>query len=272
LTLFIVGLLVLQLPFSNGNPIQIIGDSFFEIGALFFISKFFFLAEDTEWQIERLEKELDEARKSPGMGLALSYYYNFIVPTAANLSGPEEDGGQTAIDMEVKRGEFQPFTLTRSQLLVFIPRDLDGSDMKAFLRTITNDKKVIQGKPKEKAGKQTHRPLFVYFLEWDEAAKTCNALFDLPTVISSCYDRARDQLEFEVDIGQEILDFQNRLIDLVKSNPLTNGKVCLVSLPKTPFQFDYIKQAAAKILEQPVMALEVTVGKEPEKKKFPCLP
>jgi hypothetical protein len=111
----------------------VLGSAFFEFGALFFITKFFFLVEDNEILIERLQKQLAEARRSPGkeffftlffkslskkgMGMALSYYYNFIVPTAANLSADDENGGQTAISMEIGRGQFEPYTLTKSHLL-----------------------------------------------------------------------------------------------------------------------------------------------------------
>lgn len=38
----------------------------FEIGAMFFISKMFFLGEDDEKTIKDLMTELDEARGSPG--------------------------------------------------------------------------------------------------------------------------------------------------------------------------------------------------------------
>jgi hypothetical protein len=70
---------------SMKELMAIIGPALFEIGALFFISKFFFLGEDDEKRIERLEKELKDARRSPGMGLALSYFYNFVLPTAVNI-------------------------------------------------------------------------------------------------------------------------------------------------------------------------------------------
>ena len=43
-----------------------VGSAFFEFGALFFITKFFFMVEDNEIIIERLEKQLEEAKRSPG--------------------------------------------------------------------------------------------------------------------------------------------------------------------------------------------------------------
>lgn len=39
--------------------------------------------------------------------------------------------------------------------------------MKAFIRNITNDKKIMQGKPKERPDNSTHRPMFVYFMNWN---------------------------------------------------------------------------------------------------------
>ena len=82
------------------------------------------------------------------------------------------------------------------KLLVFLPRDLDGSDMKVFLRDISASKSVIQGKPQEnKSNKKTHRPMFAYFLEWDSTSSVCNGLFDIPTIISSIWDRHKDEIE-----------------------------------------------------------------------------
>jgi hypothetical protein len=46
------------------------------------------------------------------MGMALSYFYNFVLPTAANLrSDTDEDGPTTPIDMELERGKFQRYSL-----------------------------------------------------------------------------------------------------------------------------------------------------------------
>jgi hypothetical protein len=59
--------------------------------------------------------------------MALSYFYNFVLPTAANLNGSDENNGKTPIAMEVKRGTFVDYELQHSYLLIFVPRDLDGS-------------------------------------------------------------------------------------------------------------------------------------------------
>lgn len=60
--------------------------------------------------------------------------------------------------MEIARGQFEGYTLMKSELLIFVPRNLEGFDMKGFIRDITNQKKVIQGKPKEKPGENPWNP------------------------------------------------------------------------------------------------------------------
>jgi len=202
--------------------------------------------------------------------MALSYYYNFILPTAANLRDKEEEEPLTPIDMEVERGKFQDFTLTKGQLLVFVPRSLDGSDMKVFLRNISQEKKVLQGKPKERPGKGTHRPMFVYFLDWNEEKKTCNGLFDLPTIISSIWDRAQDEIknhhakekEVRENIEKEILDFQNKLHELVSNSVFTKKCVRIISMPSLPFEFNKMKEVALEILEKDVALPTKTIEKK----------
>jgi len=232
---------------SQGEVFSSVGAVLFETGAIFFVSKMFFLAEDDEMRIERLEKQLEEAMLSPGAGMALSYFYNFVLPTAANLNAKNEKDGKTSVSMEVKRGVFEDYELQHSQLLIYIPRDLDGSDMKIFLRKITDTNSVIQGKPKERPGAGTHRPMFVYFLEWDASTHICDGLFDIPTIISSIWNRAQDQKELTVDIRQEIIIFQNALWKLVQSNPITADRVKMVSVPSTPFEISGMKLAARKV-------------------------
>jgi len=250
----VIGIVILVV--TGQISIVVFGTSIFEMGALFFIQKFFFVAEGDEVRIERLENELKEAKRAPGMGMALSYFYNFIIPTAVNLRNEEEEEC-TPIDMEIKRGEMAEYSLKKSHLLVFVPRNLDGSDMKVFLRNISQDRQVLQGKPKEKPGKATHRPMFVYFLEWNQDTKTCNGLFDIPTIISSIWDRAQDEIkhhpnekeELILEMEKEIMDFQNKLHQLVAKNEVTRRCVRILSMPPLPFQFDQMKEIALKVLE-----------------------
>jgi len=229
---------------------EAIGSVFFETGALFFISKMFFLEEDDESRIERLEKQLAEAMVSAGAGMALSYYYNFVLPTAANLNGKEEQNGKTPISMEVKRGVFEDYELQHSNLLIYVPRDLDGSDMKLFLRKITDTTQVIQGKPKDKPNAGSHRPMFVYFLEWNATDHTCDGLFDIPTIISSIWNRKQDQKELQVEPREELIIFQNYLWNLIQSNPITAARVKLVSVPPMPLEIIGMKLAARKLYSE----------------------
>jgi len=178
--------------------------------------------------------------------------------------------------MEIDRGKFQEFALTKSQLLVFVPRNLDGSDMKAFLRTMSQNKKVLQGKPKERPGKGTHRPMFVYFLDWNDEKKTCDGLFDIPTIISSIWDRAQDEIkhghtdeaEVKKNTEREILDFQNKLHELVSGSLHTSRCVRVISMPSLPFEFEKMKEVAQKVLEKDVAKPTKTVEKRNLKERI----
>jgi hypothetical protein len=143
--------------------------------------------------------------------------------------------------------------------LIFLPRDLDkNSDLKEAIRMMTTSKQVMQGKPIEKPRKSTHRPMFVYFIHWNEDSKTCDGLFDLPTIISSIYQRAEDARknkvertsEFDLDIGQEILVFQNCLLQLIRENEETRDKVKIISIPKLPLDVQLLKKVSSNALHE----------------------
>ncbi|CAF2232019.1 unnamed protein product [Rotaria magnacalcarata] len=248
LIVLIIGLSLILM--GNKENQLAVGYALFATALLILITKFFFLIEDEQIRIERLERELKKAKQSAGMGMALSYFYNFIVPTAANIRSMAE--GHTPIDMEVSRGKFEEYQLTTDQLFVIVPRDLDGSDMKVFLKNVSSspNPSVIQGKPKERPGNDTHRPMFVYFLEWDPAKKECDGLFDIPTIISACWDRRKhgknDQHD-TVNITDEIMIFQNQLLSLINEHPITYGKVRILSFPSLPFRFSDIKYVVTQL-------------------------
>lgn len=108
-----------------------------ELGVVFLISKFFFMAEDAELQVERLEEMLAEARRSPGVGLAMSYFFNFLVPTCANLNDKVLDTSMTI------NGKLCKLT-SGSHFFVFVPRALDG-DLKQKLQSMQQKEGVAQG-------------------------------------------------------------------------------------------------------------------------------
>jgi hypothetical protein len=86
--------------------------------------------------------------------------------------------------------------------------------------------------------------MFVYFMQWDTDRKTCNYLFDVPTIVSSIWNRAQDQKVLQVNIEQELLDFQNHLIYLISNNPVTAAKVRIISTPCFPVDIDTMKSSA----------------------------
>ncbi|GBG29988.1 Hypothetical Protein FCC1311_062082 [Hondaea fermentalgiana] len=251
------------------------------IGALFFLEKFFFIGADSETELLDTKRRLALALSSPGRGMAMSYFFNFVVPTVSCLAAEPND--PTPVDMEKRRGEFEQYELKSSVLNVLIPRVLDGTDLKGALSAATRSKAVRMGLPK--AGPEGHRPMFLYFWDHDETSRSCDLMFDLPTIISSCWDRKRDLEErgeatlagegvhqaesFEptvaglsnlvskslsflddksaiappptVDIVREVRDFSNELFRLCASNPKTVGRVRIISLPSVPVIDDELK-------------------------------
>ncbi len=207
------------------HVLSIFAPAFLELGVVFLISKFFFMAEDAELQVERLEEELVAVRRSPGVGLAMSYYYNFLLPTCANLVAAVTGSTIVVNNAQLILTEGRRF-------FVFIPRTLDeNTDIRAQLRDMQASGAVAQGKPTEHS--KTHRPMFIFLLQSDVATKTCGFGFDIPTVVSSCWDRARQEGSEEARqrVPDEIVDFQNELQRLVSSSEATRDKVALVSTP-----------------------------------------
>ena len=110
-----------------------LGPALFAIGALFFISRLFFIAEDDEKRIKALEEELQRARQSPAFGLALSYFYNFVLPVSRNLRADTAE-----INVLVERGsEKTRCALRERTFFVLVPRDLTGADIKAQLTKVS---------------------------------------------------------------------------------------------------------------------------------------
>jgi hypothetical protein len=133
--------------------------------------------------------------------------------------------------------------------------------MKLFLRKISDTNSVIQGKPKDKPGMGSHRPMFVYFMRWNQENNTCDYLFDIPTIVSSIWNRCQDQKELPINSRQEvsnntsltldnslkILVFQNYLFELIQKNDITRQRVKIISVPVMPFELDAMKHAAEKV-------------------------
>ena len=211
-----------------------------ELGVVFFISKLFFMSEDAELQVERLEQQLAAAKRSPGVGLALSYYFNFVAPTAAGLAArvigtPLEMAGNNHAATRLGRG---------SKLFVLVPRDLEG-DVKSELRALG----CAQGRAK--MGKEgPHRPMFLFFLDGDCDSDEVGFAFDIPTVLHSCWMRARAEGKTD-SVPREILDFQNELYRLVSTDPATRDKVEIVSIPAGPWTRNQLLHVCSKLDDRP---------------------
>lgn len=161
---FAVGCIVFAQYDSSDRIAEAFFGGLFEIGALFFVTKFFFVAEDDEKVMKELKQQLQEALASPGTGLAMSYFYNFLLPTSLHLQpeGDEPDenvpSATVGVEMEVARGQFVPFTLAHPTIWVVLPRNLqDSQHIKETLRVAQSSKLVAQGRP-QKTGHCERQP------------------------------------------------------------------------------------------------------------------
>ena len=123
--------------------------------------------------------------------------------------------------------------------------------------------------------------MFAYLFTSDTAAGTCSSLFDVPTIVSSIWDRAsraplddsaegdgphRAQLPLprrlvrtvsnvwspppppppRLDVRTELLLFQNFLVKLVQEHPDTRDCVAILSIPSLPLDFTAMRTVAAQ--------------------------
>jgi hypothetical protein len=232
----------------------VFGGAMVEIVVLIAIQKFFWFAEDDAKVIQRLEETVEQLRTSASYGLALSYFYNFVLPICSHLRVPAENNGVTPIDIEIGKNQFSQGELTDSSLYILVPRNLEaGADIKATLRAGTDDKVLQSGKPQPLAGAPpSHRPMFIFFVKLS-AASTMHAV-DIPTVLSSIRDRAdaaKKQAEanrqngvkqtvVQVDIEREIHTFTNALLELVQGDERARQLVHVLMVPSMPFNHDVL--------------------------------
>ena len=74
-----------MVPFPEDGWIATIGTPLLEGSVMFFVMRLLFIKENNESQIEKLQLEVVELKRSAAAGLADGYYYNFIHSIASIL-------------------------------------------------------------------------------------------------------------------------------------------------------------------------------------------
>jgi len=265
LFLTVLGFILLILSDGNSDVALLFGFNALDIGVLFFISRLFFLGEDDERTIERLEKQLNEARKAVGAGIALAYFYNFLKPVCCDLYRDKDTkkvyGEKDELIMLVKesfKAEPKEHILARRVMTVLIPRDLNEESLRESVRSLG-----FQGHVKNYS---TFRGMYQPVLHKWRSEKNgkfyCSGLCDVPTGLSSIYDRyldveqrrkapglsqeERDEI-LPIDIPLEILNFQNNLLQLISQYEETRGRVRIISIPPPPIDRESCWEAIASI-------------------------
>ena len=215
--------------------IGVIAQGSLEIAILFVVSKFFWLTEDDEEKMKRLEDTVELLTNSMATGLANSYFFNFVLPVCDHLLLASESKDGTPIDLEIARGQFESTTLHDRHLYVLLPRDLHaGADIKGVLREGSSSKLLGQGRPKARPEADAHhRPMFLYIIGSEEDHS--RHLIDIPTIVSSIRDRfeLNERLKQEdpkrfvptINIAHELITFANVLLTLIATHQRTRELV-----------------------------------------------
>jgi len=140
-------------------------------------------------------------------------------------------------------------------MTIFLPRNLNENDLK----------RIDLGNSGSLKNYTSHRPLVVNFLQYGEQdegrSKYVSGMCNVPTIVSSIYDRYRDvekQREeaktkeeaddiLEVDIEKEVLDFQNYLTKLIKNSKEARNTIRIMSTPELPLNKDKLLHAVAAL-------------------------
>lgn len=191
-------------------------------------------------------------------GLALAYFYNFVLPFAASLrqSGADDDaspgdGGSVAVRLRVERqrGVFETARVSLAgapaspRLHVLVPRgpalppDAPESDAKALLTAAMRAGTICAVEPEVKAAGAERRPLFAHLYPPAQQQRSA-IVFDVPTIVSTIGYMARDQPTAPSagsDEAKAVETFASELGRLCARHPATRAHVRLVSVPPLPF-------------------------------------
>jgi len=122
----------------------------------------------------------------------------------------------------------EPASLRHNYFFIIIPRSIPEDKIKDDVSKAVNQKQFWSCKI---MNAQQHRPMFFYLTSWDEEAKTCDGLFDIPTTIGTLLNYQRIEAPKGYSIEAEIVKFQNVLIYLVARHPKIKDRVRILSVP-----------------------------------------
>jgi len=247
---------------------KMIGSTLLITGLIDLIQRLMFFQEDTELKAQRITNELAECKRTLSVGLATSYFYNFVKPFCDDLYENEDHRGKGRRDEEIRiemvfgRGDnAETWMLCGSKFVyILIPRDLDVADLKT---TYHSQLKVGHFK-KYRTPFPYRFPVLEHWLS--EAGQThfCSGVCDVPTILTALYHRKKT-LEIlrrsghvevaEFNVQHEIMTFCNTLRDLIHEEPNCVKLVRIVSIPPVrsdgEIEWEDVKGAVAKIEGDP---------------------
>jgi hypothetical protein len=230
--LLIIGVLIIIFQYDSA-PGAIVIASIFSVALLFLISKAFLLIEDSEVYANTVLQELKTTRSSLSHGLAMGYFYNFLVPVCESISN------ETVVEVEKGRGDMVKTSLSHPYFFVVIPSSLPEDKIKESVANGIRDKHFYSCKI---MNPQQHRPMFFNLVSWNQETATSDGLFDIPTTIGTLINFARLESPKDYSIEMEITKFQNVLVFLIAKHPHIAEKIRIISI-QWPINYSHLNAA-----------------------------
>jgi hypothetical protein len=185
---------------------------------------------------------------SAGRGLALAYFYNFVLPFAESLRQSKSAlfFKFAHLRVERSRGVFEKarphLGWQAAQMHVLVPRGfgtVHGAstvDVKDLLAMTVGDGAILAVEPENKTPVASRRPLFAHL--YSESTQHPAVLFDIPTIICTLVEMARNvqagsaHAPSEAFVANALVSFAAELARLCCEHAGTAGMVAVVSVPE----------------------------------------
>lgn len=204
--------------------------------------------EDQKKTINNLKAQIEQLRHSAAYGLAVSYYFNFLLPVCTQMRLQSDNGGVSQFEVNSEGTMKGQQVWVKSNLFVLIPSDLKRySNIKVVLTHCVESNIAVTGRVQQREGAERLHRVMTQFLYLSNEQLVA---IDMPTVLSSIRELAdatadkllttEDDEErnniVRVNIASEIQQFIDHLQFLIKTDPRCAQLVKLLITPPLPWE------------------------------------
>ncbi|EOD39342.1 hypothetical protein EMIHUDRAFT_108891 [Emiliania huxleyi CCMP1516] len=186
-------LLVLALLFRSDTEPVTRGELFelaFIVGTVHFVNNLLMLEDDPEADVAALVRKYRRALSLAGTGIAMGYFFNFVLPIVRAIDGGRKrlPGSAAATPLPIMLDGKNEALRGSCALNILIPRDLPDAYLRDAIRKLASPSGTI-------IGDQSFRPMPVTFLPLTDGIT--DGMFDIPTAVNALYQRRCHQKELD---------------------------------------------------------------------------